>query len=106
MIRSTISNVCAAGVWRSFHSPKQSATVKHNGGIIAGCFSANGNGALAKIDGAAGKKVCLEILPLENLKHSVCNIHLSRQRHFQHDDDSKHTAKVVIEWLNRRRSGS
>ena len=95
-------------VWRrtgQAYLPKNTVpTVKHGGGsiMIWGCFSANGTGALCKIDGIMKKEDYAAILD-ENLKSSARSLQLGRHWIFQQDNDPKHTSKYVKNWFNRNK---
>lgn len=76
------------------------ATVKHGGGnvLVWGCMSASGVGNLVVIDGIMDQYMYLDILR-NNLKSSVDKLSLGSSFIFQQDNDPKHTAKRVKEWL-------
>ena len=86
------------------HSMNTIQTVKHCGGSIMlwGCFSSAGTGALVrlegKMDGAKYRKI-----REENLLPSARKLKLGRKFTFQHDNDPKHTAKAILEWLRNKR---
>lgn len=75
-------------------------TVKHGGGSIMvwGCMSAAGVGNLTFIDINMDRMVYLDILK-DNLKQSASKLGLTAGWYFQQDNDPKHTAGVVKEWL-------
>lgn len=75
-------------------------TVKHGGGnvLLWGCMSANGVGNLAFIDGIMDQHVYLNILR-NNLNPSVQKLELDGRYLFQQDNDPKHTARLVREWM-------
>lgn len=75
-------------------------TVKHGGGsvMVWGCMAASVVGNLVFIDGKMDKPMHLNILRL-NLKESVEKIGLPSNYIFQQDNDPKHTAYIVREWL-------
>lgn len=70
-------------------------TIKHGGGNVQvwGCFSGHKMGPIVKIDGIMDRYKYLEILSDTMLPYAEENMPL-RWR-FQHDNDPKHTAKVV-----------
>ncbi|GFY30457.1 transposable element Tcb2 transposase [Trichonephila clavipes] len=91
-------------VWRkpnTSHHPKHTiSTVKHGGGsvMVWGCMAASGVGKLVFIDGIMHKMAYLNILQ-NNLKESADKLGLGSNFIFQQDNDPKHTAFVVKEWL-------
>ena len=91
-------------VWRKVNSEvdpqNMTGTVKHGGGSIMvwGCMAASGVGNLVLIDRIMDKTIYLNILK-DNLKQSALKLGLERSFVFQQDNDPKHTAHVVREWL-------
>lgn len=91
-------------VWRkpkeALKTKNLNPTVKHGGGslLIWGCMSYNGLGNLEFIDGIMTKEVYLGILQ-RNIKSSASKLGLRRQFIFQDDNDPKHKAKLVQEFL-------
>ncbi|GFW10482.1 transposable element Tcb2 transposase [Trichonephila clavipes] len=75
-------------------------TVKHGGGSIMvwGCMAATGVGNLVIIDGIMNQYSYLNILK-NNLTQSASKLGLDGSSTFQQDNDPKHTARVVREWL-------
>lgn len=76
-------------------------TVKHGGGsiMIWGCMTYKGVGDICKIDGIMDQKVYKEILE-DKLLNSIDLYDLNaKDVIFQHDNDPKHTAKSVRNWL-------
>ena len=75
-------------------------TVKHGGGsiILWGCFSAAGTGRLVRIGRKMNGAKYREILD-ENLLQSTQDLRLGLRFTFQQDNDPKHTAKTLQEWL-------
>ncbi|GFX88982.1 transposable element Tc1 transposase [Trichonephila clavipes] len=83
------------------HHPKHTIpTVKHGGGsvMVLGCMATSGVGKLVFIDGIMHKMAYLNILQ-NNLKESADNLGLGSNFIFKQDNDPKHTAFVVEEWL-------
>jgi transposase len=81
------------------HHVKQ--TVKHGGGsiMIWGCMTAEGPGNMCKIDGTMDQYLYKTILEDDLLK-TIDFYQLDAQKViFQHDNDPKHKAKSVKEWL-------
>lgn len=75
-------------------------TVKHGGGhvMVWGCMSSNGVGKLHFIDGIMNAKMYLDILE-HNLNQSAEMLGIKDNFYFQQDNDPKHTARIVKEWL-------
>ena len=76
-------------------------TVKHGGGSLMmwGCMTWRGPGFACKIDGGMDQTLYREILEGELLR-TIKYYRLDPSRVvFQHDNDPKHTAKSVTEWL-------
>lgn len=81
------------------HHVKQ--TVKHGGGniMIWGCMTWNGVGFMCKINETMNQKIYAEILQgelLDTINHFKLN---PKEIYFQHDNDPKHTARSVKDWL-------
>jgi transposase len=91
-------------VWRKPNTALQIEnivpTVKHGGGsvFVWGCMAAKGVGNLAFIDGIMDRWVYLDILK-KNLKKSARKLKMPAVYRFQQDNDPKHTAGVVKQWL-------
>lgn len=91
-------------VWRrpgEQYRPKHlCATVKHGGGsvFVWGCMSASGVGELKFIKEIMNKYVYLNILK-DNLQKSDEKLNLVPDYYFQQDNDPKHTAYIVRQWL-------
>lgn len=106
-----INRFCSDGQsWCWFRDVKQienrtvTQTVKHGGGSINiwGCMTINGPGFMKVIDGILVKEKYLDILEnellgtIDLLEIEPANII------FQHDNDPKHTAKIVKSWLSKQ----
>ena len=78
-------------------------TVKHGGGnvMVWGCFSAAGVGPLHRINGIMDRFMYRDILERVMLPHAEDNMPLRWV--FQHDNDPKHSSKVVKSWLAQKR---
>lgn len=93
-----------AFIWRkkgeAFNPKNTIPTVKHGGGNLMfwGCFSASGPGNLITVNGTMKKEQYIKILS-NNIRQSAEKLGLGDQWTFQHDNDPKHTAKVVTKWL-------
>ena len=75
-------------------------TVKHGGGnvMVWGCVSAHGTGELFFIDEIMKWPLYLHILKT-NLLSSAAKMGIRRTFHFYQDNDRKHCAAAVKEWL-------
>lgn len=93
-------------VWRKknteFEPKHTKSTVKHGGGsvMVWGCFSANGVGNLVFIDGIMDRFVYLNILK-QNLADSANKMGMGNDYCFQQDNDPKHTAHIVRDWIGK-----
>lgn len=78
-------------------------TVKHGGGsiIVWGCFSSAEMGPLHRIHGIMDRFMYKDILEGVMLPHAEEEMPL--RWIFQHDNDPKHTAKVVKSWLAEKK---
>jgi len=91
-------------VWRQANTEMEvknlRATVKHGDGstMIWGCMTAGGTGNLVFIDGIMDKYKYLDILK-QNLKESARKLDIYEDFYFQQDNDPKHTAGIVKEWI-------
>lgn len=91
-------------VWRKpneeLNKKNLTPTVKHGGGsvMVWGCMAASGVGKLQFIDGIMDRWVYLNILK-NNLKESAAALSIGRDFIFQQDNDPKHTAMIIKEWL-------
>lgn len=91
-------------IWRKVNdemNPKNLLpTVKHGGGsvMVWGCMAASGVGNLVFIESTMRKEDYLRILR-SNLRQSVQKLGLSEDWTFQQDNDPKHTAHIVKNWL-------
>lgn len=94
----------ATKIWRTRNTALAEgnvvSTVKHGGGsvMVWGCMAAGGVGNLTFIESTMNKIDYLNILK-NNLRPSVEKLSLDRSWVFQQDNDPKHTAKVVKEWM-------
>ncbi|CAO4387042.1 unnamed protein product [Caenorhabditis nigoni] len=87
----------------SRYDPKyQLPTVKHGGGscIVWGAFSGTGMGPLHRVKGIMNQHVYKDILQNQMLPHLKS---MGRGSIYQHDNDPKHTALLVKDWLKSRR---
>jgi len=78
--------------------------VKHGGGslMIWGCITWDGPGFMCRIDGRMDQHLYKAILN-DELRQTIEYYALDHARViFQHDNDSKHTAKKVREWLDNQ----
>ena len=75
-------------------------TVKHDKKInVWGAFNASGVGMLHRIEGTLVKEGYLNIL--ENVMLPSADMTLMRENwYFQQDNDPKHTAHVVRDWMH------
>lgn len=79
-------------------------TVKHGGGSIMlwGCMTCHGPGFACKIDGTMDQVLYKNILE-DELLHTIEYYGMdAKQVIFQHDNDPKHKAKSVQEWLSNQ----
>jgi transposase len=80
-------------------------TIKHGGGNIKiwGCMAANGVGGMCKIDSILDSQLYLQILQVE-LAETFKDLHMKRHKSiFQHDNDPKHTAIIIKEYLKTQK---
>ncbi|CAF2133106.1 unnamed protein product [Rotaria magnacalcarata] len=95
-------------VWRTskeeFNPKCTVPTVKHGGGNVKvwGCFAWNGVGNLFFIDDNMTGEMYKDILA-ENLFQSSKKLKLGPDMVFQHDNDPKHTSRIVKNWLDKHR---
>jgi hypothetical protein len=78
--------------------------VKHDGGslMIWGCMTARGPGFMCKITGTIDQHLYKAILEddfLETIEYYALD---AKRVIFQHDNDPKHKARSVQEWLNEQ----
>lgn len=92
-------------VWRksgtAFDPRHLAPTVKHGGGsvMVWGCMTAAGPGKLIFIDGIMGQYKYRNILQ-QNLLTSARQFGIEDDFIFQHDNDPKHTARSIKQWLS------
>lgn len=74
--------------------------VKYGGGsiMIWGCMTASGVGNLVVIEEIMDKYKYLAILK-NNLKQSAEKLGIADNFYFQQDNDPKHTAHIVRQWI-------
>ena len=79
-------------------------TVKHDGGsvMVWACFSRSGVGNLCFIEGNMDRFLYHEVRR-KNLLQSCQKLGLEKSFVFQHDNDPKHIAGVVKNWLKQRK---
>lgn len=91
-------------VWRKTNEELKlknlKATVKHGGGsvMVWGAMAAAGVGNLVFVEGIMDHRQYLTILQ-QNLLPSIEKLNLGDQWIFQQDNDPKHTARIVKEWI-------
>ena len=91
-------------VWRTPHEEFDSKctvrTVKHGGGslMVWGCFTRRGVGKLCVLARIMDRFYYRDILE-QNLFPSIDHLKLGQQRHLTHDNDPKHTSRLVKDWL-------
>ena len=89
-------------VWRKqnteFELKNLKDTDKHGGDSVWGCMAANGVSDLVLTDGIIGKKYYLNILR-GHLSLIAAKLQLESNHYFQHDNDPKHTAYIVKQWV-------
>lgn len=79
-------------------------TVKHGGGgvMIWGCMTSEGPGYAAKIDNIMDQYLYKQILE-DELKQTIEYYDMDETKIiFQHDNDPKHTARSIKEWLSEQ----
>lgn len=95
-------------VWRTPHEEFEPnctvPTVKHGGGsvMIWGCFTQRGVGNLCILDRIMDRFYYREILE-RNLLPSIEQLSLQNQCIFMHDNDPKHTSKLIKDWLKEKK---
>ena len=100
--------VFSDGIWyirrrknERFNVRYQVPTIKHGGGhvMVWGCFSRNGVGPLVQINGTMTAETYNAIITESMISFSHEN--MGNDWIFQHDNDPKHTSKLVKETLQR-----
>ena len=69
--------------------------------MLWGCFSVAGTGRLVKIERKMNRAKYREVLD-ENLLHIAQDLRLRQTFTFQPDNDPKHTAKTMQDWLQEK----
>ncbi|KAJ4927081.1 hypothetical protein JOQ06_014818 [Pogonophryne albipinna] len=69
--------------------------------MLWGCFSAKGPGRLIRVKERMNGAMYREILS-DNLLPSARALKMKRGWVFQHDNDPKHTARAMKEWLRKK----
>ncbi|KAM7388883.1 hypothetical protein PAMP_022892 [Pampus punctatissimus] len=69
--------------------------------MVWACFSSAGTGKMVKIDGKMDGAKYRTILE-ENLMESARALKMKRGWVFQHDNNPRHTAWVIKEWLHKK----
>ena len=94
-------------IWRlnseRFHKMCLKATVKHDQKIMVwGCFASNGVGQLYQVDGIMKKEQYKKIL--EDYMQPSAEKLFGEKNYFifQHDNDPKHTAKIIKKYLKEQ----
>src|SRR4051812_47931837 len=79
-------------------------TLKHGGGgiMVWGCMTADGPGYLCKIEGNMDQTLCKQILEDDLLKTIDWYGFQAKKVIFQHDNDPKHSAKSIKDWLQQQ----
>ena len=87
-----------------YHPKCTVPTVKHNGGsgIVWRCFSRSGVGNLCFIEGNMDRFLYCEILR-KKLFQFCEKLGLENSFVFQHDNDPKHIAGLVKDWLKQKK---
>jgi hypothetical protein len=68
--------------------------------MLWGCFSVAGTGRLVRIKGKMnGVKLMKTLMLMKNLLQSAQDLRLGQRFFFQQNNDPKHTAKTMQEWL-------
>lgn len=94
-------------VWRkpgeAFSSNATIRTFKHGNGsvMVWGCMSSSGPGKLVFIEGIMNKEAYLNILK-QNLVQSARDLGLADDFILVQDNDPKHKARVVMEYINKK----
>ena len=97
-----------AMVWRTpreeFDLKCTVPTVKRGGGsvMVWGCFTRRGVGKLCVLDRIMDRFYYRDILE-QNLLPSIDHFKFGQQYHFMHDNDPKHTSRLVEDWLKQKR---
>src|SRR5262249_8531840 len=94
-------------VWRrkneKYHPQCLQSSVKHDKKInVWGCFSASGVGDIYRIQGNMNAKMYKNIL-IHQMIPSATRLFNGKEFFFQHDNDPKHTSKIVKNYLKYKR---
>ena len=95
-------------VWRSTKEELEPRCtvpiVKYGGANVKcwGCFSSSGVGNLVFIDGNMTGELYRDILQ-KDLSQSAKKLNMAKDLWFQHDNDPKHTTRIVTNWLDQKR---
>lgn len=98
MLQCLLRSLCSRKQHSSYDPKNTIPIIKHGGWntVLWGCFSAKRTGQLHHIKGTMdGDMYCQIFFP------SARALKMGQERVFQHDNDTKDTAKTKKEWLNK-----